>query len=64
MTQDPVALAGPTEAVPGSGGEDQEPGASLWLDAWRDLRRRPLFWVSAVGPQVLVAKEPEPRKVV
>lgn len=22
--------------------------SNLWLDAWRDLRRRPLFWVSLV----------------
>lgn len=22
--------------------------SNLWLDAWRDLRRRPVFWVSAV----------------
>ncbi|MDT0156675.1 ABC transporter permease [Microbacterium sp. ARD32] len=25
---------------------DEKP-SNLWLDAWRDLRRRPLFWVSA-----------------
>lgn len=22
--------------------------SNLWLDAWRDMRRRPMFWVAAV----------------
>jgi oligopeptide transport system permease protein len=23
---------------------DEKP-SNLWLDAWRDLRRRPVFWI-------------------
>jgi oligopeptide transport system permease protein len=29
--------------------------ASLWLDAWRNLRRRPLFWVSAALILLVIA---------
>ncbi|MGO3886547.1 MAG: ABC transporter permease, partial [Mycetocola sp.] len=25
---------------------DSKP-SNLWLDAWRDLRRRPMFWISS-----------------
>jgi len=27
--------------------DEQAPPASLWADAWRNVRRRPLFWISA-----------------
>ncbi len=26
----------------------KEKKSNLWLDAWRDMRRRPMFWISAV----------------
>lgn len=32
-----------------------EKRSNLWLDAWRDMRRRPLFWVSLVIALVVVA---------
>jgi len=28
--------------------------SNLWLDAWRDMRRRPLFWVASVVALVIV----------
>jgi len=28
--------------------------SNLWLDAWRDMRRRPLFWISAVVALVVI----------
>ncbi|MTE22869.1 MULTISPECIES: ABC transporter permease [Microbacterium] len=28
--------------------------SNLWLDAWRDMRRRPLFWVSVVVAVIIV----------
>lgn len=31
-----------------------EKKSNLWLDAWRDLRRRPLFWISVVMCAVIV----------
>ncbi|GAA3651080.1 ABC transporter permease [Microbacterium marinilacus] len=31
-----------------------EKPSNLWLDAWRDLRRRPLFWVSSAFVLLLV----------
>ncbi|WP_345750949.1 ABC transporter permease [Microbacterium rhizophilus] len=31
-----------------------EKKSNLWLDAWRDLRRRPLFWISVVLCVVIV----------
>ncbi|PID96428.1 MAG: peptide ABC transporter permease [Actinomycetales bacterium] len=48
--------------------EDREPPRSLTSEAWRDLRRKPLFWVAitlivlfvvmAVAPQVFTDKDP------
>ncbi|WP_040165594.1 ABC transporter permease [Microbacterium gorillae] len=32
-----------------------EKTSNLWLDAWRDLRRRPLFWISLVIVIVIIA---------
>lgn len=31
-----------------------EKKSNLWLDAWRDLRRRPLFWISIVACTVII----------
>ncbi|GGH49732.1 ABC transporter permease [Microbacterium album] len=31
-----------------------EKKSNLWLDAWRDLRRRPLFWISVVVAALVV----------
>lgn len=31
-----------------------EKKSNLWLDAWRDLRRRPMFWVSVVFSLLIV----------
>lgn len=31
-----------------------EKKSNLWLDAWRDLRRRPMFWISVVFCLVIV----------
>ena len=28
--------------------------SNLWLDAWRDMRGRPLFWISAVVALVVI----------
>src|SRR5690606_2694983 len=28
--------------------------SNLWLDAWRDMRRRPLFWIATVVALVIV----------
>lgn len=41
-------------AVAEAGGPIEGPAASLWRDAWYDLRRRPLFW-TASAVLVLVA---------
>ena len=27
--------------------DEEAPSASMWADAWRNLRRRPLFWIAA-----------------
>ena len=29
--------------------------SNLWLDAWRDARRRPLFWIAAVVAVIIIA---------
>jgi len=52
------------------GGEPQGPRRSLWGDAWRMLRRRPLFWISgflillftlmAIAPAIFLAPSPAP----
>ena len=31
-----------------------EKRSNLWLDAWRDMRRRPLFWIASVVALVVV----------
>src|SRR5690625_5901276 len=28
--------------------DEEAPATSLWADAWRNLRRRPLFWISSL----------------
>lgn len=67
--QDPVAvLADP--AIPGSGDADLGPARSLWSDAWREMRSRPLFWISAglilvvvlmaIVPQLFTFFSPQP----
>jgi len=38
---------GPTAAAAAGGGNTVQ-GRSVWADAWNELRRNPLFWVSAV----------------
>ncbi|MDO5698795.1 MAG: ABC transporter permease [Dermatophilus congolensis] len=46
----PAAVAAGGGAVPGAlgpDGGDAAPARSLTSDAWRQLRRRPMFWVSA-----------------
>jgi ABC-type dipeptide/oligopeptide/nickel transport system permease subunit len=58
MTQDPSVVVGPSQAPPGSGIATDERDASLWLDAWRDLRGRPLFWISVVVVVVSMAVFP------
>lgn len=32
----------------------QEQRSNLWLDAWRDMRKRPLFWISAATVLVVL----------
>lgn len=43
-------VAGLTTSDPGAGqaATDQVAARSLWSDAWRQLRRNPLFWISGV----------------
>ena len=60
MSSDPTAYAGDMLVRSGagtSGGDPDTPAGptagggrprSLWSDAWRDLRRKPLFWVATV----------------
>jgi oligopeptide transport system permease protein len=48
----------------GPGGAVVSPGEKprgLWGDAWRDLRRKPLFWISLVliGAMVVIAAAPQ-----
>lgn len=33
---------------------DEKP-SNLWTDAWRDLRKRPMFWISGVLILVIIA---------
>lgn len=48
MTDASIAVAADEALTPAPGeGGDAAPGRSLGQDAWRQLRRRPLFWVSA-----------------
>ncbi|MGH3367419.1 MAG: ABC transporter permease [Nocardioidaceae bacterium] len=52
MTESTVIQPGPPTEGPGPGpGETlqkREVSRSLWADGWRELRRRPLFWLSVV----------------
>ena len=49
MTQEPAIVLEPSEPPPpGAGAAREEAAASLWLDAWRDRRRRPLCWIAAL----------------
>jgi ABC-type dipeptide/oligopeptide/nickel transport system permease subunit len=64
MTDTDVAAAGPER----TGGEPSGRQASLWADAWRELRRNPLFLVAsglillfgamAVAPQLFTDADP------
>lgn len=47
-------------AVPGSAEERDKP-ASLWSDAWRDLRRSPFFWIASVLILVLLVMTVAPQ---
>jgi oligopeptide transport system permease protein len=49
----PAGLPVPPADVPGGGGADPARSASLWSDAWYDLRRNPLFLISGVLIAVL-----------
>jgi len=55
VTQDPAAVLGPGDPPRGPGATARERSAGFWLDAWRDLRRRPLFWASAAVVVVVVS---------
>ncbi len=46
---DPTGAELPTPAV------EAEAARSLWTDAWREMRRRPLFWISAALIVVVLA---------
>jgi oligopeptide transport system permease protein len=48
-TTDTAAVAAPavaTAVTPGA--PEQEKARSLWSDAWHDLRRKPMFWISGL----------------
>jgi len=55
MTQHPAAVTGGSGARFDPGDATEEAAAGLWLDAWRDVRRRPLFWVSSVVVVMVVS---------
>src|SRR5688572_32975109 len=71
-TQRPTHYVAPIDDVP-LGDIDKvrisEKPSNLWLDAWRDLRGRPMFWISgvmilfilfvALFPLVFTAVDPE-----
>ena len=62
MTQEPAIVLEPSEPPPpGAGAAREEAAASLWLDAWRDLRRRPLFWIAALVVIAVVSMALFPR---
>ncbi|MDT3331002.1 MULTISPECIES: ABC transporter permease [Microbacterium] len=44
-----------TESVPVDQLRLSEKKSNLWIDAWRDLRRRPTFWISVVLCAIIVA---------
>lgn len=43
-----VAPVDETPIVPVDAVRIKEKKSNLWLDAWRDMRRRPMFWISVV----------------
>jgi oligopeptide transport system permease protein len=43
-----VAPVDETPVVPVDAVRIKEKKSNLWLDAWRDMRRRPMFWISIV----------------
>ena len=66
QTPSPAVVAAGGGSVPGAPGlgpegGDAAPARSLTSDAWRQLRRRPMFWVSAalIGTFVLMAAFPQ-----
>ncbi len=44
-----------TESVPVDQLRLGEKKSNLWIDAWRDLRRRPTFWISVLLCAIIVA---------
>ena len=50
VSQDDEIGLGAVDAV-----ADESAPASVWLDAWRQLRRRPIFWAASVLIAVAVA---------
>ncbi len=64
---DVVDASGPA-SIAVAGGGDTSQGRSVWADAWGELRRNPLFWISsvliivfvvmAVAPQLFTSKDP------
>ncbi|MDR1117959.1 MAG: ABC transporter permease [Bifidobacteriaceae bacterium] len=53
----PHFFADPDEVVLGAvdSVDHSRPPASFWVDAWRSLRRRPLFWASAILALLVLA---------
>jgi oligopeptide transport system permease protein len=61
------AASGPEEIIP-AGATKQVGARSLWGNAWRELRHRPMFWISlalilffltmAIFPQLFTSKDP------
>jgi oligopeptide transport system permease protein len=72
VTDSPIAPmlldagSGPEEVIPA--GESAQRSRSVWADTWRELRGRPMFWISlalivffltmAVFPQLFTSKDP------
>lgn len=54
-TDDKSVAPGATAAATATAGGDLGAAASLWSDAWHELRRRVIFWISAVIMVVMVA---------
>ncbi|NNG18392.1 ABC transporter permease [Naumannella sp. ID2617S] len=62
-------MPNPDEAVEETAMQGNDAARSLWGDAWRELRRNPLFWVSvvmiatlllmAIAPQIFTRVDPE-----
>ncbi|RCK68610.1 ABC transporter permease [Desertihabitans brevis] len=69
---DPSGVAVSEFGTPPAGeereGQERQQARSLWSDAWRELRRNPLFWISvvlivvlltmAVAPQLFTSTDP------